>query len=94
MLPAKIPVHIGSWARSRATGLRWQSVLLNRLENSHFSRLKSSYGAGQGGVCNGAGRLGSPLSARRYFLIVVSTAAVIITSSGADARHHRSANRS
>ena len=29
---------------------------------------------------------------RRYFLIVASVAAVIITSSGADARHHRSAN--
>ena len=32
--------------RGRAAGnrLRWQSVLLNRLENSHFSRLKYSHG--------------------------------------------------
>jgi hypothetical protein len=48
---------------SRATGLRWQSVLLNRLENSHFSRLNSSKGQVRAGVCNGAGRLGNPLSA-------------------------------
>jgi hypothetical protein len=33
------------------------------LENSHFSRLNSSKGQVRAGVRNGAGRLGSPLSA-------------------------------
>ena len=36
---------------------------------------------------------GARLGTRCYFLIAASAAAVIITSSGADARHHGSANR-